>query len=283
MGIDYAGPTTSDVHILANSTESLFSGPLTSYKLPLSFLLRVQLSPGDTIDFAVGFGANSNYFYDGSAIAVQIVHTDVTCTAQAPPECIPGTNCFNAVKDFSITSNPNGVWQYGWTASLGSEFNLYGDTDSASVPGMSAWLAEGTFSNPPSLAHNDTPGAVCWLAICDPPTFLYSHPGAIDQYTVLRWVAPAAGVYRVRAVFMGLDHATPVTTDVHVLVNSTKSLFSGPITSTDLPLDVFLNAQASAGDTVDFAVGFGADGNYNSDSTGIAVQIVQTNVVCAPQ
>jgi len=32
---------------------------------------------------------------------------------------------FDAIGDFSITSNPNGAWSYGWTASLGSTFTSF--------------------------------------------------------------------------------------------------------------------------------------------------------------
>ena len=31
---------------------------------------------------------------------------------------------FNAASDFSPTNNPNDAWRYGWSSSLGSNFNL---------------------------------------------------------------------------------------------------------------------------------------------------------------
>ena len=40
---------------------------------------------------------------------------------------------YDAVKDFSIQSNPNGVWSYGWESTLGSTLNLYTVTDTTSV------------------------------------------------------------------------------------------------------------------------------------------------------
>ena len=60
----------------------------------------------------------------------------------------PATADYDAVRDFSIISNPNGVWSYGWLSSLGSPLNLYTVTDTTSVTGMSAWLESGTI--PPS-------------------------------------------------------------------------------------------------------------------------------------
>jgi hypothetical protein len=74
----------------------------------------------------------------------------------------PATPDYDAVQDFSIISNPNGVWSYGWQSSLGSPLNLYAVTDTTSVSGMSAWLESGTyFANPPYVAHNDTSNVIC--------------------------------------------------------------------------------------------------------------------------
>jgi len=93
---------------------------------------------------------------------------------------------YDAVRDFSIQSNPNGVWSYGWTwppSLLESSFqptplSLYTVTDTISVPGMSAWLAAGVYyANPPYIAHNDTNDEICRATFCIPPTYLHLHPG----------------------------------------------------------------------------------------------------------
>lgn len=138
---------------------------------------------------------------------------------------------YDSVKDFSITANPNGVWSYGWTPTLGGAFNSYTVTDTTSVPGMSAWLESGTYySDPPYVAHNDTEETICIVpSVCIPPTYLHQHPGASGQYTVVRWTAPSAGAYEIRGRFVGLDSAGPTTTDVHVLLNSEFFLFSEPL------------------------------------------------------
>lgn len=203
--------------------------------------------------------------------------------SQTQAECPPGATCWNAVKDFSITLNPNDVWQYGWTATLGSPLNLYTVTDTTSVPGISAWLARGEFwGDPPYIAHNDTSSTVCYAGyLCLPPTFFSMHPGPENQYSVLRWVAPSAGVYRIQVAFSGLGQSPP-TTDVHVLVNSTESLLTGPLASSVSPMLVLLRAQLSPGDTVDFAVGFLSINNMG-DSTGVAVGIVKTPAVCTSE
>src|SRR5437016_2736184 len=90
----------------------------------------------------------------------------------------PATPDYDSVKDFSIISNPNGVWSYGWQSPLGSPLNLYTVTDTTSVSGMSAWLESGTYSaNPPYVAHNDTSNVICGSTFCAPPSYLHVHPG----------------------------------------------------------------------------------------------------------
>ena len=44
---------------------------------------------------------------------------------------------YDAAADFSPTNNPNGVWSYGWSSSLGSTFNL--DVSSTTVDGLDFW------------------------------------------------------------------------------------------------------------------------------------------------
>jgi hypothetical protein len=177
---------------------------------------------------------------------------------------------WSAVPDFTITANPSGAWSYGWEDFLGAPLSIYTVTDATSVPGMDAWLEDGTYPfNPPYVARNVTPKTICYEMYCVPVTYLQFHPSSNDQYSVVRWTAPAQGVYILEGAFIGLDYRGPTTTDVHVLVNSTVSLFQGEISSFNQPLSFKEAVALRAGDTVDFAVGFGSDGNYDNDSTGI--------------
>src|SRR4051794_20924861 len=101
---------------------------------------------------------------------------------------------YDAVNDFSIVSNPNGAWSYGWTATLGSTLNLYTVTDSTTFPGLSAWLETGmSMYAPPLVGHNDTTDTLCYLSFCVPPTYLHLHPGANNELSVVRWTAPTSG------------------------------------------------------------------------------------------
>ena len=188
----------------------------------------------------------------------------------------PATPDYDAVKDFSIISNPNGVWSYGWQSSLGSPLNLYAVTDTTSVSGMSAWLESGTYyANPPFVAHNDTSNVICASTFCVPPSYLHLHPGPNNEVTVVRWTAPSSGRFCVQGAVAGLDRF-PGGTGFYEVLNSNRILFSATIDSYRSPLLFHHVLTVSAGDTVDFAVDFGQDGNYFNDSTGIQFKV--TNV-----
>lgn len=180
---------------------------------------------------------------------------------------------FNAARDFSIEANPNGVWSYGWTQSLGSSFNL--STLRSTDPGLQRWdgsVVHPTFGNYPFVGRNSTNQTTSLSTISIAPGQMILHPGPGGEYSIVRFVAPAAGSYSLSARFAGLDFAGPTTTDVHVLLNS-ESIFggligafgSGPSFQTRLPLQ--------AGDRVDFAVGFGTNGGFLFDSTALDAQI----------
>lgn len=45
--------------------------------------------------------------------------------ATVAAEPVRASYIYDAAADFSPTSNPNGVWSYGWSATLGGAFQLY--------------------------------------------------------------------------------------------------------------------------------------------------------------
>ena len=65
--------TTSDVHVLYNGT-SLFDENIDGFGLTAArnFSTNLSLATGDTLDFAVGFGSNRNYFNDTAGIQAVI-------------------------------------------------------------------------------------------------------------------------------------------------------------------------------------------------------------------
>lgn len=168
---------------------------------------------------------------------------------------------YDAASDFSATDNPNGVWSYGWSETLGSTLHLYTD-QSINPGGVDVWYGPGNTL----VGHNGTGVAsIAW-----PVDQLGFHPGQNNLYSVIRWTAPSTETFTITASYSTADNAT---TDVHVL-NNGNSLFQGDINgfgSNALfsPITIALNA----GDTIDFAVGWGTNGNINSDTTGMSATI----------
>lgn len=121
--------------------------------------------------------------------------------------------------------------------------------------------------NEPNVVFNTSPNVLSWNGITWPPRGLSFHPGSNGEYSVIRWMAPSGGHYRIESAFTGIDEKT--TTDVHVLQNG-HSLFDslinlggkGKKTSYEGAIDL------DKGDTLDFVVGYG-NGSYEYDSTGL--------------
>jgi hypothetical protein len=183
----------------------------------VSFATVVPVTAGDVIDFAVGFGPNGSFNNDTTGLAATItlggVHSDVAA-------------------DFSPTNNPNGVWQYGWSITLGSTFVL--STDPGVRDGADTWRGDlEPFGNPAEY-HNGTTDVIV-LGNTNPmaPGQFALHPGPGGEYAVVRYVAPETGDASIDAVFTGLD-IFGTTTDVHVLLNG-NALFDGLVPEEVVP------------------------------------------------
>jgi len=186
---------------------------------------------------------------------------------------------FDPAADFSATANPNGVWSFGWSRQLGSTFELNavrGDTFFG-VSDFHWWAGENaTDAEPghfPLVGHNSTGTDLNFGdSIVVPAGQLTMHPGPNGELAVVRFTAVVAGSYAISATFLRLDVSVGTTTDVHVLVNS-RSIFDSAVDN--LCVDTSLQAVETLvpGDTIDFTVGFGRNGTYLFDTTGINAKI----------
>ncbi len=186
---------------------------------------------------------------------------------------------YDAAKDFSAASNPNSVWSYGYENTLGGTLILYTDkfAPTASIAG---WYQNIALDVPFVLKNFGTAPDSRFADVVLQPGQLAFHPGPQDQFSIVRFTASTNGLYNLNAAF------TPVTTDgtttdVHVLENGT-SIFSGFVTGTyNAPSSApsFLDSLSlKSGDVVDFAVGYGANGNFSDDSTGISATLMPAAV-----
>lgn len=170
------------------------------------------------------------------------------------------TPVYSAAHDFSFTLNPNAVWSYGSTTTLGAPFSLYTLSGPTFFSGEAGW-----FGPIPGCCAPGYP-----LVVAGPnqvPTVLDMGPGP-GSYTVVRWTAPSRGRWDVAGQFFG----TGLTTgDVHVLRNG-KAIFNSPIIGSQVA-QFSVSVDVAPGDTLDFAAGPGADGNNDNDPTGFNVTI----------
>ena len=174
----------------------------------------------------------------------------------------------DAAIEFSLSSNPNGLWTYGYSTMLGGAMTTHVDHGVSS--GLDYWRTD-LGLGVPWVAHNpsaSTLGAGFYLV---GPGELTVHPGAGGTMQVVRYTVPAAQAARLVGSFFGQDQLG-TTTDVHVLRNGV-SLFDafvtgyGPASAVafDLP------AMLAPGDTLDFVVG--PNGGFAFDSTGLTALI----------
>jgi hypothetical protein len=172
------------------------------------------------------------------------------------------------VGNFSATSNPtpSGHFAYGYTKTLGDAFTLYADAVKDET--VSFWQAVPTPNTPQLVGKNETAVTVVYHNTATfPPDTVFFHPGPAGEYSVIRWTCPRPTTYALSAAFIARD---TTTTDVHILRDGVlPPLMSGDVTSSSSPTYSSV-LTLTPGETIDFVVGFGSNGNYYNDSTGIS-------------
>jgi hypothetical protein len=193
--------------------------------------------------------------------------------------------------DFSFQRNPNKVWQYGYSATNSldpSQFRLDGYADPSGPIGF--WH--------PSVSHQPGPGWYPYIAFNSTNQSQFgskkgwaARAGEIameasnsGQFSLVRFVAPEDGTYKVSAQFEGI-HFGLSTTDVHVLHDGT-ALFDADIDGyggdpafhkvegTHPTAAYSAEVELKTNDTVTFAVGYGKNKTNYCDTTGLFAQVV---------
>jgi hypothetical protein len=249
---DNTAPTTTDVHVLVNGA-SIFDGVVqgSGPSSAQDFSATRQLVRGDLVEFAVGFGPNGFFGSDLTGLNLTITQT---------------TGAFEAKSEFSTANNPSGAWTFGQSATLGSEFIPF--TALVKRGALDYWTPDANASEP-AAGHNPDKFPQLLNDIVFLPHQLVLHPGPSGEYAIARWTAPSSGKFLLQSIFVG---AGPVsTTDVHIRQNG-QSIFDEAINGRAKRATYVSIVTVAAGDTIDFAVGFGPD-DYGSDTTGLEVQL----------
>jgi hypothetical protein len=205
---------------------------------------------------------------------------------------------WNLADDFSISSNPNGPWRYGSTATVGGSFKIF--TRTAQIPyqvshgAVAEWV--GTYFSGFELfpyitkfygdrgtmvsVNNGCNALAC--SIADPGVTIIQrsangvgvHPAPPGQgYAAVRWTAPKSTTYVINVSFFSIVVGGGATTDVHVQRNHV-SLFDGDVNGIGSVQNYFSGTAGialNAGDVIDLVVG--PNGDYTADSTGVDATI----------
>jgi hypothetical protein len=189
--------------------------------------------------------------------------------------------------DLSFVKNPAGNWQIGYSLNdtiTSEQFQFDTFVDTSYIIGL--WHpASGQIGYYPYIGQNRTKTTQVdrsnsWAAKAGEIVMEGSN---IGQYSMLRFVVPFSGMYKIKAVFEGI-HFRISSTDVHILLN-TQSLFNDIIDGyggdslyhaisglhPTAPYEAII--QLNKNDIITFAVGYGSNKNHYNDTTGLLVYV----------
>ncbi|HEX5716404.1 MAG TPA: hypothetical protein VF179_09605 [Thermoanaerobaculia bacterium] len=185
---------------------------------------------------------------------------------------------YDAARDFSPSSNPNGVWQYGWMPATGGTFQMY--TNRVPSPTLNRWNSQpsqdfwlSVYQNPSDTPHGES----YWMV---EPGAMILHPGPQNQKSVVRFTAPVPGNYQIAVNFSLIDRAagiaplSPVPAVDLRVVQGVTNLFSDALTKFPESKQFSRSIVLAQGNTVDVAVGFGST-SYGNDGTRVDVKITR--------
>ena len=203
---------------------------------------------------------------------------------------------YNAVTDFpTITASTNpqiayGVWSYGYATTLSPvnfSFDSTATTDYFGDGGSAAGFYETTSGGGygqyplPTVLKNTTGGTIGteggtigpW-----PANLLLLHPGPSGDYSVVQFTAPTTATYVVTGEFLAIGNFSGVTDDSVSLTSASGSSSTTLYTTTSstTPYDFTFSQTLTAGESLDFAVGWGPGNQFAYDSTGFDATITAT-------
>jgi hypothetical protein len=202
---------------------------------------------------------------DGSALDASL------CAKTCPSgfDCIAASCVDRAADHFGAVSTTDN-WSYGSFMSFGST-TFIGYTASWTTNGI-VFASQTKNVLTSSVFHSITSASYEGMTI--PAGTLGLYPGTTTSIdSVVRWTAPADGVYAISATFTGLGTAPPTTVGVTVNVGLGEE-FSNTIDGTT-PSTTYTNAAQSmiAGDTLDFYVNFVTLSEDEQGGTGLDARI----------
>ena len=176
---------------------------------------------------------------------------------------------WDVTTQYSVSSNPNGAWSYGWESTLNGSLDLYD-----AVRAADQWYASSHHSGDwtPTVWQNDL-GYADWGVL---PGQISLHPGWDNSFSVVRWTSPISGTIDVSGFFGAGDLGAM---SYYIAANDVTALSW----LTDSGTENFAFSQSvSAGDTLDFIVGTPIGGGYGFGNTPLGVTIETSGTAPEP-
>jgi hypothetical protein len=188
---------------------------------------------------------------------------------------------YDVAADWS-SSNPSGVWTYGWKPSSLGAFTPYTlfttATGTLDVHTNNGTLTPGVFKN-----VGAAPVVFSGTLQYDPGEAGF-HPGSAGELSVYRFTAPSAGSYTLTSRFYGLDFVGPTDTRIFVTLPEHVLTFGvGTVHGYRAPSEITFGQllTLNPGDHVDFEVDY--NGNYLFDSTAIDARLTFGALAAVPE
>jgi len=175
----------------------------------------------------------------------------------------PASARYDAGADFAAAKNPNGTWRY----LAGGTLLTFVNKNCGPLGINCRWNGKPQ-CNSAIVGKSKTGKAVSYYTVRLPADHLVLDPEAIANVAV-RWTAPAAGSFRIRGDFLGVD--TTGQGHVVAVVGAKRKIYAGTISSFGQRAAFNLTRTVARGETIDFVVSTGSACTYLS--TGLKVTI----------
>jgi hypothetical protein len=191
----------------------------------------------------------------------------LTASAHASPSPYTIPKAYDAAVDFSGAANPNGIWRYGYSTGDSNHY-AFSFFDQANGWGWSStsYQSQGApaiwKNGSPDMQHGAAPGQVS----------LHPGPNAYSP-TIVRFVAPAAGVYQVNVGFFAGDSGVM---NGGVFLNDDTLAPLAYFASTDAAPTYSGQLTLALGSVVDVAVG--NNGSFNGGNTPVTFTVQALSV-----
>lgn len=182
-------------------------------------------------------------------------------TFAAALACLCRGQSWDAAADFSVAGNPSGAWSYGWSSTVGGTFvpmnAVCFGTQWCTTTAGTHWPYVSGGSGGPSLGVHP------------------KHVGSTIWNTVLRWTAPTQRTVALTGSWGYQSGAGLVSIDVLVLHNGVVVPGTATYITYGLVYPFAATLAVAPGDTLDFVVGPGGNGDAQDGGTVSATVAVQ--------